>query len=163
MAGTTEELLELAQDHLDAFEAEHALAKPYLPSECDQILALNYDDISKLPVETCAHYACILEQYSLYLQRIINKEHAILEWYNNKIMEICAPQLSQYSDYWKYEVKLKLISRDNHVLKDLLSKSHFAKQKIMRLEYIPTSIKAIAKSLNDIRQTKLTLMRGSNG
>lgn len=161
MAGTTEELLAEAQSHLDNFENIHNLATPYLPNNALEALELTYDELTKLSADQCAQYSYILEQYSLYLQRIVNKESATLDWLTNQLDKLVCDKLTNYDQYTKHDIKIKLIAKENNVVNNLLQQINFTKQKLARLEYIPSAIKSISKALDSIKHSKISTLRGN--
>ena len=151
---TIEKLAEEAENYLDNFEEINGLARPRLPSNLD-CLEFTYEQLNKLTSEECVNYAYILESYALYLQRIINKENARLNWLNDKLEHLICDKLNQYDQYMKHEFKVKLIAKENTVVANLLQQINLSKQKIARLDFVAPSIKAIAKTLNDIKFTKI--------
>lgn len=163
MAGTTEELLAEAHSHLESYEQIHNLNTPYLPNNALEALELTYDELTKLNADQCAQYCYVLEQYSLYLQRVVNKESATLEWLTNQLDRLVCDKLTNYDQYTKHDIKVKLIAKENDVVNKLLQQINFTKQKLARLEYIPSAIKSISKALDSIKHSKINTMRGKNG
>lgn len=156
-----EDTIELknAQEILDEFESIYQIRKVELPSNLDEIWSIGYDILQQLSVDELAHYSFILAQYSLYIQKIYNKESSKYLWLENKIQDITCDKLSQYDQYTKYEVKLRLIARENEPLRKLLGLLNFTKQKMTRLEFIPSSIKTLSDKLDNIQRMKSMQLR----
>lgn len=147
--------LKKAHDVLDDYERAHSLVYVEVASEVDRILALTYEELQNLTPQVCAEYAFMLSQYGLYIQTICNKESGNLKWYNHKMVNMVCHQLPQYGDkYTKYEVRLALIARENAAVKSLLSKINLTEQKLERLQFIGSSVKNMADSLNNLQRAK---------
>lgn len=163
MDKTVDELLLDSQGYLDDFEEIHLLKKPYLPTNGVEALELSYEQLAKLSAEQCGEYSHIIAQYSAYIQRIENKEAATLIWLTSKLQDLVCNKLNDYDQYTRYEIKVKLIARENDVVKKLLQQINYTEQKLARLKYISTSITKQSETLNNLRQTKMYAMRSDNG
>lgn len=143
-----------AQELLDEFEQIHDIRAHIIPNGLDLVWNLTYEQIQKLTPDQCAEYSYVLAQYSAYVQKIYNRESAKHSWLENKIEELCCSHWNEYSDYIKYPMKIKLISRDNDVIQKLIRLLNFTKQKMIRLDYIPSSIKVLSDKLDNMQRMK---------
>ncbi len=155
--------LEKAQEILNEFESIHQLGNITIPDRLEEIWNLPYNRLQKLSATECAEFGYVLAQYSMYVQKVYNREKSKYEWLDNKIGEIVCDKIGQYSDYWKYEVKVKLIAKENKALEILIKHLNFTKQKIARLEFLPTSIKVLSDNLVNIQRAKSAVYRANNG
>jgi hypothetical protein len=155
--------LETAQDILDSFEQIHQLSGVVIPDSLDKIWNLPYNRLQKLSAVECAEYAFILAQYSMYVQKIYNREKSKVEWLENKIHELSFDKLNDYDQYTKYDVKLRLIAKENKPFNDLLKHLSYTKQIMTRLEFLPTSIKVLSDNLSNIQRAKSQVYRANNG
>lgn len=155
--------LDKAQEILDEFESIHNLKTIAVPSKIDEIWTMSYDRLKKLSAVECSEYAYILAQYSTYIQQMYNREKSKHDWLENKVLQLAAPKLGEYDKYMKYEIKVNLIARENEAFNTLLKHLNFTKQKMTRLEFIPSSIKVLSDNLNNIQRAKSFNNRVENG
>jgi hypothetical protein len=151
---TLEEQMELAHKLLDEFESIHNLTKPTVPNETEAILELTHPQLEKLGAVECAEYAYQLAQYSYYIQRVYNKESASLKWLKDKLDYFVASKWENYDSFTKYEIRGRLIARDNAVVTRLLKLISYTEQKIERLSFLGTTISKMSDKLENLQKAK---------
>jgi len=151
---TLEEQMELAHKLLDEFESIHNLSKPTVPNETEEILNLTHPQLEKLGAVECAEKAYQLAQYSYYIQRVHNKEAATLKWLKDKLDYFIAAKWSDYDSYTRYEMRGRLIARDNQVVNRLLKLISYSEQKIERLSFLGTTISKMSDKLENLQRAK---------
>lgn len=160
---TIEDKLKEAHSFLDEFESIHNLNIVSIPADTENILNLTHPQLEKLSAIQCSEYAFHLAQYAYYIQRIYNKESANLKWLNDQMLSLVSNKLNDYDKYTKYEVKLRLISRENEVAKRLLGLISFTEQKIERMSFLGATISKMSDKLTDLQRAKHYQTRGPNG
>jgi hypothetical protein len=151
---TLEEQMELAHKLLDEFESIHNLTRPTVPNETEEILNLTHLQLEKLGAVECAEHAYQLAQYSYYIQRVYNKESASLKWLRDKLDYFIAATWNNYDSYTKYEIRGRLIARDNDVVTRLLKLISYSEQKIERLSFLGTTISKMSDKLENLQRAK---------
>jgi hypothetical protein len=151
---TLEEQMELAHKLLDEFESIHNLSKPTVPNETEEILNLTHPQLEKLGAVECAEKAYQLAQYSYYIQRVHNKEAATLKWLKDKLDYFIAATWSNYDSYTRYEMRGRLIARDNQVVTRLIKLISYSEQKIERLSFLGTTISKMSDKLENLQRAK---------
>ncbi len=154
MDSTIEDKLKQAESMLDIFEAGHNLAQPRMPSRIDEIFDLTYEQLEKLQPVQCAEYSYLLSQYAYYIQRAYNRESTSLKWIQDQIATHVAAKWSNYDGWTKYEVRPRLIARDNEVVNRLLKLASFYEQKMERLNFIGSSVSKMADKLDNLQRAK---------
>lgn len=153
-----DERMEEVNKALDEYENKiglPALAPPGAEEELNRYLNMNRDELRTLSQVECGEIAYRLAQFSLYVQRLINKEKARRTWAGNIAKQTIAPLLSSYDKYTKYSVKVDLISRENSTLTKLRNIMRYARQRIQRLEFVSNGIRFMAETLTDLRRAKI--------
>lgn len=151
---TLEEQMELAHKLLDEFESIHNLTRPTVPNETEEILNLTHPQLEKLGAVDCAEKAYQLAQYSYYIQRVHNKEAATLKWLKDKLDYFVASKWENYDSFTKYEIRGRLIARDNDVVTRLLKLISYSEQKIERLSFLGTTISKMSDKLENLQRAK---------
>lgn len=151
---TLEQKVKEAEDILDEFENIHHLSRVTIPNEIEKILNISYEQLEKLQHIQCAEYAYQLAQYSYYIQRVYNKESARLKWFNNQLQNLTADKLNNYDQYTKYEVKIRLIAKENAVVMRLIQLMNQSEQKMERMSFLGTSISRMSDTMNNLQRAK---------
>jgi hypothetical protein len=154
MAGTFDEKLKQAHDILDEFENIHNLNKVSVPSEIENILGLSYAQLEKLQAIQCAEYSYQLAQFAYYIQRVYNKESATLKWLKEQVDTIVASHWSDFDSFVKYEIRAKLVARNNDALAKLMKQSSFVEQKIERMNFLGGRIDKMADTMSKLEVAK---------
>ena len=122
--------------------------------EINQYLSMNRDVIEKLSPEDCAQIAYRLGQYSLYMQRTINREIARYNWADEKIKEVICYEINNYKGYGYIEKSSQAI-KHNEKANILNGIKKYAKQRSDRLSYISNGIKSLSDIILSVQKTKV--------
>lgn len=148
---TINERLTQNDEVLDKFEKDISLppnTPPGPETEIDEYLHMDRNDIARLSPRDCAAIAYRLQQFSIYIQRVINKDKARITWAKTQITQ-CVVTDSDYDKYRKFEVAVELLAKSNTAVAKLSAIVRYAQQRIERLEYVSSGL----KTLSDIMTT----------
>jgi len=160
MAETTiDERLKSLDEALDKFERDAGLpvnSPPGSETELNEYLHMDRNDIERLSGSDCAAIAYRLGQFSLYVQRMINRDKARLTWAKTQLASFVTND-ADYDKYRKFEVAVELLAKSNTAVARLSLIMRWSQQRIDRLEYVATSL----KSLSDIMITNQRAKRNA--
>lgn len=144
---------------LDDYELNIGLGKynenhSFASEELNEYFSMSRDGIEKLTPEDCAQIALRLAQYSLFLQRTINREIARHNWAEESIKESIADEINSYKGYGYIEKSIQAI-KHNDKASGLNKIKKYAKQRIDRLSYISNNIKNLSDILIMVQKTKV--------
>ncbi len=149
--------LELVNQAIDDYENAKGIPNfipPGTEEELASYLNVGQEELLKWDSEDCAAGAYFLSQYSIYIQKVCNKESANLKWINRKLAEYRCDKLESYNPYMKYEHKIQLIAKENEVVRKLLKMQGYTEHIIERLNFIPSNIKHMADMLRSLQGAK---------
>lgn len=112
------------------------------------------NQIEKLTPEECAEISMRLGQFSLHIQRTINRELARFNWAEEMIKETIADELNNYKGYGYVEKSIQAI-KHNDKASALNRIKRYAKQRSDRLQYIANSIKNLSDIMLTVSKTKV--------
>ncbi len=153
MGKTAKEEMITVEAALDEFETSSQLPINIYPGsdeELDEILNMDTDHIIKLSCLECGAISFRLARYSLYIQRLYNRDMAKKTWAEAAIVKAAASCWKDYSDYIKYDIKIALIAKENEYVNKLNSIISYATQRTQRMEYLSAGVKHMSDIL--IRQ-----------
>jgi hypothetical protein len=142
---------------LDEYESKGGL--PTLKNPCDQeeldkYLTMNRDHIEKLSGQDCVQIAYRLDQTAFYIQRLYNREQARIAWAKAQLAEVIAPQIGQYNDFWKHEVKVALVVKNNSYASKLNDIINYATQRVQRLSGLTNTLNNLSNTLKAVQRSK---------
>lgn len=149
--------MEVVIKALDEYENSLGLSRPENPLQNDEIqkyLTMERNVIEKLSQEDSAAIAMRLDQYSFYLQRQTNRENARLKWAESELTQSIADKLDNYNQYLKAEYKITLIGKEDSYVASLLKIRDYANQRVIRLEYLGTSLKNLSDTMKSVQRSK---------
>lgn len=112
------------------------------------------NQIEKLTPEECAEISMRLGQFSLHIQRTINRELARFNWAEEMIKETIADELNNYKGYGYVEKSIQAI-KHNDKASALNRIKRYAKQRSDRLQYVANSIKNLSDIMLTVSKTKV--------
>jgi hypothetical protein len=144
---------------LDEYESSIGLGKysnvhGFTDDELTHYFSMQRDSIEKLTPEDCAQIAYRLVQYSLFIQRTLNREIARYNWADESIKETIADEINNYKGYGYAEKSLQAI-KHNDKASALNKIKKYAKQRIDRLSYIANNIKNLSDIILAVQKTKV--------
>lgn len=147
--------LDLLNDKLDQYENE-ILGKNTNPGEEDiqQYLNMSIENLTKIDANQASIIANKIAQYSLYIQRLTNKENGIIKWCDAVINKFVANRWDRYSDYIKSDIKINIIIKDDEAMQEVLKIKNNATQRKERLNMIPSTLKYLFDTMIEIARSK---------
>lgn len=143
--------LKLVEEALDKFEKDNGIPlnnSPGPESELEEYLNMDRNDIERLSGTDCAAIAMRLGQFSIYVQRLINRDTAKITWAKQLIAE-CIAGDPNYDKFRKYELAVELLAKESTAVKRLATIIRYSQQRIDRLAFVATGL----KNLSDIMIT----------
>jgi len=132
---------------LDEYEKQHGLNFPIVTEDMSGYLNMSRDYIESLDRDERSLIALRLAQYSLYVQKLINRERARVSFCDATIRSICARDWVNYDKYFQYDIRVAAIALENEVIKKILKIKNHAQVRVLDLENIPFTIKHISDIL----------------
>lgn len=156
---TTKEQVDQWDKVLDEYESSIGLGKysdvhNFTESELNEYFTMSRDMIEKLTPEDCAQISYRLAQYSLFLQRTLNREIARHNWAESTAKETIADEINNYKGYGFVEKSLQAI-KHNDKAAALTKIQKYAKQRMDRLSYLANSVKNLSDILLSVQRTKV--------
>lgn len=150
---------ELAQinDVLDNYEKINGIPQcmpPGTERELAKYISMGIDELDSYTQEGCAEISYFLSQYSLYIQRLTNKETANLVWIDKKLIEYTCDKLKDYDQYMKHDYKIGSIARENTVVEQFIKLRCRTQQIIERLAFVASSIKHMSDMMKSLQMSK---------
>lgn len=119
----------------------------------EQYLVLTKEQLQKMTAEECGYIAYELVQFSIHVQKNINKELAIVNFCRENIKRTIANDLPQIKAYHFEEKKMLAIRHNSHA--DILHKIEIqAQARVDTLSFITDKIKLLVEVLKNIQYTK---------
>lgn len=154
MSGDTQ-LQEQLNQLLDQYDEKLRLGLNVSPIDSfTQYCSLSKDELDKMSPETCEEIAIELTQYSIFIQRELNRERSRLNWCEAYIYNIASKYWEDYDKYLKAEIKIPLIAKENPTLQKLLSLKAKLTSLIVNLDHIPMLIKGYADKFENYARIK---------
>lgn len=157
MPETVEERIEKLDNLLDEYEGRIGLSKyneNYSKSEeVGEYLSYSRDQLEALSPQDLGGIAYILLQYSIFIQRSLNREVAKIKWAESMMKEIVADKLNNYSGY-SYAEKYGKAIKDNDYTIKLNSLQRAAQQRSDRLQFLANGIKGLADVLQNLMRVR---------
>jgi hypothetical protein len=132
---------------LDQYEKQNGLNFPTVNEDMSGYLNMSRDYIESLDRDERSLIALRLAQYSLYVQRLINRERARVSFCDATIRNICARDWINYDKYFQYDIRVAAIALENDVISKVLKIKNHAQIRVLDLENVPFSIKHISDIL----------------
>lgn len=122
--------------------------------EINSYFTMPRNHIEKLTPEECVEIAYRLGQFSLYIQRTINREIARINWAEESLKETIADDINNYKGYGYLEKSIQAI-KHNEKANSLNKIKKYAKQRSDRLQYIANGIKNLSDIMLTVSKTKV--------
>lgn len=115
--------------------------------------------VEKLDFNTCANISYRLIQFSLYIQRCLNREKAKGKTLIKKINAMIAPGINNYYSKGGWDLQRAAAIEDNDATRSLSSAITESEARQERLDFVATGIKNLADQMKTIQFSK----RENNG
>jgi hypothetical protein len=155
---TAKEQMETVVKALDDYEKSIGLPEPITPGteeELQQYFSMNRDELESLSARDCAAISLRLAQFSLYIQRLYNRETSRLNWAKTTLSESIAKEFGNYSQYTKYDIKVALIAKENEFVRKVQQIINYAQQRMDRLYFLSTNIKYLSEVMQANQRAKM--------
>lgn len=145
---------------LDSYEKQKAGLPDLGNSTAPKWLSMNIHDLSKKTPDELGEAVYELAQYSMYIQRLINKNKAFERWASSKLDEVTSAMIPQYDNAYGFNERMLMAKNQHPACKKLNSFLRKVQMENDRLWGIPSQIKIISEAIRDI---KFAVMRNNNG
>jgi len=131
-----------------------SLTNPCQQEELNQYLQMNRTQIEKLSSEDCVQIAYRLDQTAFYIQRLYNREQARILWAQNELNSILATQIDSYNKYWKHEMKVAMIVKQDPYAAKLHKIVNYATQRTQRLTNMAFLLSNLSNTMKANQRSK---------
>lgn len=146
-------LLKEIEATLTEYEGKAGLSKVEPKSECLQYLNCSRETLEKLDSTECVYVAIELMQYSLFIQRLYNREKSRRDWALSNIRVAIANDISQYKAY-SYEEKKNMAIANNSFASRLDSYAILCQAKMTRLESLADKLGYLSRTFEHLIKYK---------
>jgi hypothetical protein len=129
-------------------------------NEINKIMELSRTELEALSTEDCEYGSYLVSQYSMFVQRHINRLNAIKIWAENELKQIVASAFDTHTGPW--EMREPKIVNENSAAKKLKDMSIFAEQQLARLDNIPRRLDALSSRLDGLKFSKIRENKSNN-
>lgn len=155
MSETVDSRLKQTEQLLDEYDKAFRLNQVNISPDIDNILNLKEEVISRFSREECYAKAFILAQFSLALQKEINREKAKNKWANHNLIIVLGKEYNNYgSDYVKTDVKIGMLVNGNEYAKSLNRIALESSIRIEEFDYIAARVNTMSNILQDFGRSK---------
>lgn len=148
------EKLEQFVAKLDEYDKRNSFAKVQLDTDIEEYLNLSADKLKNMTDEECGIAAVKLARYSLYVQKTINRQSAIMKWAEHEINVLSSSVIQNYDKFLRHELKIALIAKENSVIAKLNNVYNTALSRVEENNYLASRISTISETLLALQQTK---------
>jgi hypothetical protein len=144
---------------LNLYESQIGLPANTPPGSTEELqsyLDMSRESLDKLAATDCSTIAYRLTRFALYLQRLYNLEVARNTWANTVLNQLAANKLSDYDKFYKHEMKIALMAKEDESIQKLLDIIRYATQRMNRLEEISNNLKYLSNVLFNLQRAKIT-------
>lgn len=142
------EILKEVDAKLDQYEQQLGLPKlgPFQnESETTALFGMTTAEIRGMSRDEQAEAVLLLQDYTIYLQRVMNREQSRITWCNQTIDRIIAPHVMGYRGYSVEERRIQAI-RDNDAASKVKRLLNEAELRLNRISFLPAKIDALARA-----------------
>ena len=154
---TIDEKLENLNEILDEYENLNGLPKFQsrdIADEINEYFTMNRTTLSKLSGEDCAEIAVRLNQQSIYVQRLYNRERSQVISMDVALDKFSTKYIDSYSSFMKHELKIAAIVNEHEYAKKLQTIIVKAKQRMTRLYSISEKMQELSKTMLNLQRAK---------
>jgi hypothetical protein len=123
------------------------LSPPGDDEELQSYLNMDRESIEKLTPKQSISIAYRLGSFSVYFQRLYNREKSRVTWAETELHKSVAAVINDYDKFMKFDVKVAVIARENTYVSSVMDILRYAKQRTDRLEYVASSLKSLENTL----------------
>ena len=151
---STDEHLQKIKDLLEEYESHLGIKNLLIEQdEVESIITMKRAQLSKMSKEDCGECAFVLSQYSLFLQKELNKETAVLEWVETNLNHVTGKYMGQQRGATLDERRSAVIT-ENSYAKDLFKLRNRVRLKTNSLNFLSQKIHYMSSVLLTIQGNK---------
>lgn len=142
---------------LDEYEQANGIERGPYNEEVKEYLNLTRPQMLAMTGEECSIARFILEQYSFYIQKLLNKEISRASWCESNIDIIFAREANSYKIMGSFQSKEEikgLVINGNSYCKKLNDLRVAAQNRINRLHGLPEKISYMSSALRSLENSK---------
>lgn len=140
----TKEKMEYRQQCLDEYEAKLGIPSNLPPGTEDELqkyLTMDRVSIESLDSQSSLAISARLTQFSIYLQRCVNKELSRIKWAKTEITIATAEEMKEMSTFLPYDTRVAMLAKENLVVSELFKILNYAEERVARLADLASGIK----------------------
>jgi thymidylate synthase len=152
---SAQDSIKLVEEQLDNFLDGLSLKNVIYDTDIEYILNYTASQIRSFSSEECGINAFLLQQYTLYLQKQINRLKSISGWATSNIKMLTAKEGKNYgNNYTRYDERIYLVKSGNTYGKELHKVERKADIHVQELDMIISRVNSMANTLLELQQTK---------
>ncbi len=135
---------------LDNYEKENGLPK-LTDLKPPKVLEMSIEELKRKTPEELIEYGWMINQYSLYIQRVINKNRAMERWAKCKLEELTAYYIPQIEGSFGWNERTLMARTTPEACRKLNKFLRITSMTVDRLYNIPDNIKVMAETVKELR------------
>lgn len=152
--------VEEINNFLDSFEQQHGFA-PLKNAEKPKCLFASIEDLRKKTPDELLEYTYQINEYSFYIQRIINKNKALQRWAKVKLDEMTAHYLPDVGNNYGFNERVIIARNSPDICKKLNVFLCKIEMELDRLYSCPDNIRVMSDTIKEFKFA--ALKREKNG
>lgn len=144
------------ESELDAFETVNALPAKIpleVENEARRLIELSPVILKTMTASQCGEASYVLQQFSFFLQKAVNKEQSRITWAEENIKRVISSGINQVNGKSYDERKIKAISQNDAAIK--LDKVRVdAQLRLHRISFLSQKVESMAKSIMYVQARK---------
>jgi|SRR5690606_29636761 len=160
MEGKVDDKLKYVEEKLEEFERRVGLPPQLNHSESEKYLDLTENQIRAMTADDCMVASLLLAQLATHIQRLLNRENAILKFCDDEIWRAICDQVDEYRQVGQSFDERKYLTIKNNEYASKLSKYKLrATTRVEQLSYVAGRIDVQSDRLKSLSFSK----RNSDG
>lgn len=154
---TAQEKLDSIRAKLDEYEGKVGLnpGKAYAAAEFHRWMGLSQAELKFVTYEECGEAALMLSDYAFHVQKLYNKEEALVDWCKEEIWLTIAPQMEQYRQAGQsYEERYYLAVHGNEYTKRLHQLKTGCGARAKQLSFLCQRLENMAEKYRNLQYAK---------
>jgi hypothetical protein len=144
---------------LDEFEKQAGLPE-FKKIECPAYLTMALEDLRKKSPDQLSEAVFEIAQYSLYIQRLINRNKAWQRWALSRIDEIAASELPNIGTNYGFNERVLIAKNSPELCKRINAFLRKTEMQLNRLYGVPDNIKFMADCIRDMKFAAIRKEKG---
>lgn len=124
------------------------------PEDINKYIRMNTEEMRRYDAEACLEISLLLTQYTIFLQRVINRESAMLKTCYSQIYRTACKHWGNYDKYAPKELKLSYIAGEDFKVKSLLNTVAKSESLLCELDGLVNLIKSCSDIWKEMGKLK---------